>query len=260
LRALVLLDLARLRDRAGDPVGASIDAGAAVAIFEPLDVVIAPDDRAFLARLTGAVGAPSSPTTVAELSRDGKWWTATCAGSSVRLRDTKGLRYVAELVASAGIERHALDLVDRVEGVADRDDPSRRALGDAGEVMDVRARAAYRRRIEELRTEADDELSAGRLESAEAKQAELDLLVQQLAQAFGLGGRARRAASAAERARLNVTRAIRSAVAKLVEALPSAGPALDRHIRTGLYCCYEPADDDEVRWIVHSRVNGNQAG
>ena len=130
--------------------------------------------------------------------------------------------------------------------------PDRRALGDAGELLDARARVSYRHRIEQLRAEADEALAAGLLETAEAKQTELDQLVAQLAQAFGLGGRDRRAASAAERARLNVTRALRAATAKLAEALPHAGPALDRRIRTGLYCAYEPTDADQVRWIVQS--------
>jgi hypothetical protein len=63
-----------------------------------------------------------------------------------------------------------------------------------------------------------------------------------------LGGRARRASSAAERARLNVTRALRAATGKVSEALPEAGAVLDRRLRTGLYCAYEPDVDDEVRW------------
>ena len=88
-------------------------------------------------------------------------------------------------------------------------------------------------------------------EHAEAIQEELDQLVAQLAAAFGLGGRDRRAASAAERARLNVTRAVRAAIAKLADALPEGGAALDRHVRTGLYCSYAPVDGD-VRWIVQS--------
>jgi hypothetical protein len=137
-----------------------------------------------------------------------------------------------------------------VEGVAAPGGPSRRSLGDAGEVLDASARVAYRRRIEQLRAEADDALAVGQLETAEATQAELDELVGQLSQAFGLGGRGRRSASAAERARVNVTRALRTAIAKLVEALPGAGEELDRGIRTGIYCVYEPADD-EMRWIVH---------
>ena len=124
-------------------------------------------------------------------------------------------------------------------------------------MLDARARSAYRRRIEQLRSDADEALAAGLLETAEATQAELDQLVAQLASAFGLGGRDRRAASAAERARLNVTRALRAAIARLARGLPGRGAVLDRRVRTGLYCAYEPADGDEVRWIVQSGLNGS---
>ena len=90
-------------------------------------------------------------------------------------------------------------------------------------------------------------------------QAELDVLVAELARAFGLGGRERKASSAAEKARLNVTRALRAAVAKLTEALPEPGAVLDRRVRTGLFCAYQPHPDDEVVWSVQSRVNGTGA-
>jgi hypothetical protein len=203
-------------------------------------------------RLGGSPSIAGAAAETAALGREGKWWVVSSGGSSVRMADTKGLRYLAELVARPGVERHALDLVDRLEGPAPAGGPGRRALGDAGEVLDARARAAYRHRVEELRAQADEALAAGRLDTAEAKQAELDQLVAQLAQAFGLGGRQRRAASAAERARLNVTRALRAAVAKLVDAMPGAGEVLDRRIRTGLYCAYEPDPTDKVRWIVQS--------
>ena len=238
LRATLLLDLARLRG--GSSPAATVDAKAAAALLAQLDVVLAPADVALLGR---------AAVRTASLARDGKWWVAACEGRSVRLQDTKGLRYLAELVASPGQERHALDLVDRVDGAGD---VPRRALGDAGPVLDAQARGDYRRRIEQLRADADAALEAGQLETAEAAQDELDLLVRQLAGAFGLGGRDRRAASAAERARLNVTRALRSATSRLVEALPGAGAALDRGVRTGLFCAYEPRADDEVRWIVQS--------
>jgi hypothetical protein len=163
------------------------------------------------------------------------------------LPETKGLRYIAELVANPGVERHALDLIDRVEGVAAVD---RRALGDAGELVDAKARTAYRHRIEALRAEIEDAFDAGAEDRAEALQAELDQLVAHLAQAFGLGGRSRRASSTVERARLNVTRAIRAATARVTEALPDAGPILDHRLRTGIYCAYEPEASDEVLWSV----------
>ncbi len=83
-------------------------------------------------------------------------------------------------------------------------------------------------------------------------QAELDSLVGELARAVGLGGRGRKASSVAEKARLNVTRAMRAALTKLTEALPAPGAVLDRRVRTGLFCCYEPHPDDETIWSVQS--------
>jgi tetratricopeptide (TPR) repeat protein len=248
LRATLQIELARVHDQAGHQAEAHAAAASATASLASLDVVVPAEDLALLDRLGAA--APSRSAVVAELSRDGVWWSASCAGTTVRLRDTKGLRYLAELVGAPGGERHALDLVDRVEGVS-ADRPARRSLGDAGEVLDGAARTAYRHRIEALRADAADALAEGRLEEAEACQVELDLLVAQLAQAFGLGGRSRVAGSAAERARLNVTRAVRAALAKLIDALPEAGATLDRRVRTGLYCAYEPLDG-EIRWIVQS--------
>jgi hypothetical protein len=192
-----------------------------------------------------------APRRTATLSRDDRGWVVACRDIRCRLTDTKGLRYVAELVRNPGVERHALDLVDRVEGVAVGDlAVDRPWLGDAGELADAHARTAYRHRIEGLRAEIDDALDRGAEDHAEALQAELDQLVGHLAQAFGLGGRARRASSAAERARLNVTRALRAATARVSEALPEAGPVLDQRLRTGLYCAYEPDENDDVRWSV----------
>lgn len=250
-RATLLLELARLHERAGDGAAATRSATAAAAAVATLDVVLSPADVALLERLTQQGPGPRAEVRTATLARDGSWWVASCDGTSARLRDSKGLCYLAELVSAPGSERHALDLVDRVEGVGTAGQPDRRSLGDAGELIDTQARTAYRHRIEALRADAEDALDAGRLDEAEALQAELDALVAQLAQAFGLGGRSRVAASAAERARLNVTRALRAALTKLAEALPGPGATLDRRVRTGLYCAYEPADD-EVRWIVQS--------
>ncbi|HEY8544733.1 MAG TPA: hypothetical protein VIL36_06785 [Acidimicrobiales bacterium] len=279
-RATLLVALARARAAAGDAAGAAVDAKAAAAALARLDVVVPPGDAEVLARLgtnggTGGAGVDAAaaatagdsgdgtgdtaaePTT-AVLRRDGKWWVASAGGTTVRLPATKGLGYLAELVARPGVERHALDLVDAVEGLDPDGVVDRRRLGDAGGALDARARRAYRHRIEELRGEAADHLAAGRLEAAERAQAEVDALVRELARAFGLGGRDRRAASAAERARLNVTRAVRAATARLAEALPGPGAALDRHVRTGRYCAYEPVAGD-VRWIVQSAPNGTAA-
>jgi tetratricopeptide (TPR) repeat protein len=261
LRATLLLELGRHRLAGGEETAAALDVASAASILATLDVVLSPDDRVLLERFrAGARGAtaPAAATATATLARQARRWLVAAGGSSVQLPDSKGLRYLAELVASAGVERHALDLVDRIEGV-EVGGVDRRAIGDAGEVLDAPARAAYRRRIEALRADIDDALETGRLETAEALQEELDQLVGQLAQAFGLGGRGRPVASAAERARLNVTRALRAAISRITEALPDAGAALDRGVQTGLYCIYRPGRGD-VRWIVQPALNEPDAG
>ena len=246
LWATLHVELARRREQIGDLPGAAADAFVAAAILPTLDVVVAPGDAALLDRLGSARSA--APRSRAVLARDGTWWTVSCGGTTARLRGSKGLRYLAELLVRPGSEHHVLDLVDRIEGVAPPGGPDRRALGDAGEVLDSRARADYRKRIEALRAQVDEALAADMFDTAEAMQDELDQLVAQLAGAFGLDGRSRRAGSTVERARLNVTRAIRSAVANLEEAIPAAGPTLGRRVRTGVYCAYEP-DDDGFTWV-----------
>ena len=257
-RAGLLVHLARLHDGAGNHAAAKVEASRARADLASLDVVLSPDDAALLERLAGALRPAGGRTAItATLAREERSWVVSCGQTRTRLSDSKGLHYLAELLARPDLERHALDLVDRVEGVdPGGGTPDRRSLGDAGELLDAQARRSYRHRIEGLRADIDDALRSGAEDKAELLQEELDALVAQLAEAFGLGGRSRRSASVSERARLNVTRALRSAIAKISTALPEAGSALDRRIRTGVYCAYEPAHDDEVRWIVQRSVNG----
>ena len=66
--------------------------------------------------------------------------------------------------------------------------------------------------------------------------------------AVGLGGRDRRAASASERARVSVTRAIRQAMARIGEHHPQLGEHLSRTIRTGTYCAYLPDPRAPAGW------------
>ncbi|MFC7490529.1 MULTISPECIES: hypothetical protein [unclassified Knoellia] len=248
LRVELFVGLVGLHEQAGNRAAATVEAARATSVLAGLDVALPASERALLERFART----TRPTgTTASLTREGAVWSVSCEGVRSRLPATKGLRYLAELVRAPGVERHVLDLVDVVEGVV-IDGPDRHRLGDAGELLDAVARRDYRRRIEQLRTEIEDALDHGADARAEALQQECDELVGHLAAAFGLAGRSRTASSAAERARLNVTRSVRTAVARIGADLPAAGSVLDRRIRTGLYCAFEPAAEDQVRWIVHS--------
>ena len=57
---------------------------------------------------------------------------------------------------------------------------------------------------------------------------------------MGLGGRPRPAASATERARVNVQRRLKDAVARVSEADAELGARLAGAIHTGTYCCFRP--------------------
>jgi hypothetical protein len=240
LRALLALELSRIHDALGDRPAATVEARAARSLLASLDVVLAPEDARLLERLIPLTSAPAPAEAVAFLHRQERRWSASFAGTSVLLPGGKGMRYLAELLAQPGTEQYALDLVDRLEGVDEEAALDRRALAGSLPQLDARARAGYRKRIEELRSLVSDAAERGNTEAAEFAQDEIDQLVRQLAQAFGLGGKDRPTGSVAERARLNVTRALRSAISRISEALPDAGAALDRQVRTGSYCAYEP--------------------
>jgi hypothetical protein len=214
-------------------------------------------------------GVPAEPTAAQAAGpeaarnlfrREGEYWTISYEGAVVRLRDAKGLRYLARLLAHPGREFHAVDLEAAEGQPGPAAPPGRRGragddelavrpdLGDAGALLDATAKAAYRARLTELRAELEE--AEGFNDPARATRArqELEFLVAELARAVGLGGRDRRAASHAERARLNATRAIRAAMANLAAANPSLGRHLSSTIRTGRYCSYTPDPRLPIAW------------
>jgi tetratricopeptide (TPR) repeat protein len=174
--------------------------------------------------------------------REGDYWSVVFDGRTVRVRDLKGMRYLARLLAEPGRELHVLDLVAAEGG------ESKVAPGDAGEHLDERAKQAYRRRLEEIDDDIEQARTLGDAERAAQAEAERDFLVRELSRAVGLGGRDRRASSASERARAAVTRAIRQAMARIGEHHPPLGEHLDRAIRTGTYCAYLPDPRAPVAW------------
>jgi tetratricopeptide (TPR) repeat protein len=184
--------------------------------------------------------------------REGDYWSVVFDGRTVRIRDLRGVRYLARLLAEPGREFHVMDLVASEAG-QDTDSSSpdgvrRTALGDAGEMLDARAKEAYRRRLAEIDDDIEQARAVGDAHRAAQADVERDLLVQELARAFGLSGRNRRAASASERARAGVTRAIRQAIARIGAHHASLGEHLGRTIRTGTYCAYSPDPRLPARW------------
>jgi hypothetical protein len=120
--------------------------------------------------------------------------------------------------------------------------------GDAGQLLDARAKEAYRRRLAEIDEDIEEARAMADVDRAAQADAERECLVRELARAVGLGGRDRRAASASERARSAVTRAIRQGLARIREHNASLAEHLDRTIRTGTYCAYLSDSRVPVVW------------
>lgn len=189
--------------------------------------------------------------------REGEYWSIAFEGKIFRLKDTKGVRYLSRLLEDPGREFHVLDLVAAEEGqpaaphgvLGPEADRSAR-LGDAGPILDVEAKAAYRHRLGDLENEIAQAEAWNDRERGTRAREEKEFLIQQLAVAVGLGGRDRQAASAAERARINVTRAVKAALARIAEHSAALDDHLDRTVRTGIYCSYTPDPRSPISWQI----------
>ena len=174
--------------------------------------------------------AASPPPPDVTFTQEGELWTVRGCGELCRMKDSRGMQMLARLVASPHEEIHALDLAG-----ADVVD-----AGDSGEVLDAKARAAYRERLRDLQAElaeAEQWNDAGRRERITD---EIEALAAQLSGAVGLGNRERRTGQASERARQNARRRIADAMQRIADACPELGKHLSRAIRTGTTCSYVP--------------------
>ena len=168
--------------------------------------------------------------------KEGEDWTVGRGGKVFRLKDTKGLGYLAHLLRHPAVEFHVLDLAGGTAGRRDGDEIRQSAqglprgdedlemarihvgsLGDAGEMLDDIAKVAYRRRLSELREELLEAKEVGNIRRAGEAEQEIDALTSELSRAVGLGGGDRRAASASERARQSITKTIKTVLSRTIK-------------------------------------------
>ena len=210
---------------------------------------------------TALVHSPASERH-AIFRRDGDTWTLSYDQKTVCLRDIKGLAYIARLLSQPDIEIHAIELARITEAAGGAGDATIQVaelenigvhvgyLGDAGEMLDKQAKAAYRRRLSELRDEHAQARALGQVDRAETAEFEIDALIAELSRATGLGGRNRVSASSSERARQSVTRAIKSALGRIADYHPALAQILRCQIKTGTYCSYRPDPSRTIRWSL----------
>jgi tetratricopeptide (TPR) repeat protein len=190
------------------------------------------------ARQSGEAAPPAHGT----FRRDGALWTLEFAGKAVRMRDAKGLRDLAALLAVPGQPVHAAELV-AASGGGEAGLASLR-LG-ADQVLDERARRQLRTRLTDLEEEIDEAERWADPERAALARDERDALLHELTAAAGLGGRARRLGDQGERARKAVTARIRDVIARVDRVHPALGAHLRASVTTGTFCAYSPASPTE---------------
>jgi tetratricopeptide (TPR) repeat protein len=248
--ALARLGLAEALRARGNEQQAALEMQAANAVLEGIESA-GMDEPVAPGELQGQTERPAAETSL--FRREGDYWSVVFEGRTVRVRDLKGIRYLARLLAAPDREFHVLDLVATESGAAEggrKAGPPRLALGDAGEILDEQAKKVYRRRLTEIEDDIEEARALADPERVAQADAERDFLVRELSSAVGLGGRDRRAGSASERARAGVTRAIRQGIARIAEHHPELGEHLNRTIRTGTFCAYVPDPRIPTEWKV----------
>lgn len=203
------------------------------------------------------ISAPSTGADEMVFRKEGDVWLLVFGGTSSRIRDSKGVRYIAQLLANPSHEIHSIELAQLVEGIASGSngplgdvDAGSDPFRDTGDILDPSAKAAYKRRIRELQTDIEEADAYNDTAAATRAQLEMDALEHHLAGALGLGGKVRASSSPSERARVNTTRTIKDALRRISQSHPSLGEHLQATIRTGTYSSYTPDPRLKVSWTL----------
>jgi hypothetical protein len=229
-----LFEEERLRLEQLRPLGRAAAPATVVQALRAALQILGDDEHEDDARVADRVSEPDDEAEAAFVC-EGDVWALTFDDRTVRVRHRKGLADVAVLLARPEQDVHCLELMGA-------DDVG----GDAGPALDEQARRQYQARILDLQAEVDDAKDANDPARAERAEVELDALVDQLSEAFGLGGRARATGSSAERARTAVTYRIRAAIKAVGEQHPELQRHLAHSVKTGTWCSYRP--ERPIEW------------
>ncbi len=256
IRARVLLEHASALAARGEPA----DRGRLEAMVEEAAELSEELGLSGLVERASAIrGRPADGATDGEavFRREGEFWTVAYDGQTIRLRDVKGLRYIASLLAYPGRDVHVLELVSaasggRAEAGSEHAGPelATSRLSDAGTLLDEQAKREYRERLEQLAAELQEARDWRDPERVARLEEEIDVVTQELAQAAGLGGRDRTFSSPAERARISVTKAIRTAIKLIGNQCPELAAHLEESIQTGRFCSYATPGAAPPRWSL----------
>jgi predicted ATPase len=185
--------------------------------------------------------------------REGDVWALTFRDRTVRLKHVIGFDHLAALLSAPGRELSAVELATSGESRKSGGGSMRQislAADSGDELLDSKAILDLKARLSELEEELAEAERWLDTERVAQSQAEIEAIASHLASNLGLSGRSRTFASSAERARVNVTKAIRSGISKVTDASRVLGDHLSASITTGALCGYRPDPSSTIRWKV----------
>ena len=226
------------------------------------DAVKRVEDRAPTPRLDESVAQPLSEVRENTFRREGDFWTLIFEERLLRLKHSNGLVFVAHLLQHPERDFHVAQLVALLPSARtnhaaavyrSRSDKERLGIHsvshkDTHPLLDATAKAEYRRRIEELRDALEQANAFNDTARAADLEKELEFIGHELSRAVGAGGRDREHRAENERARVNVTNAVRTLTAKIAKEHLSLGRYLRLTIRTGRFCSYRPDPRSTPCW------------
>ena len=175
-----LADVLRLRAADGDEaLAADLDRAALetaralgmTALIERISPSAPPEASAIATTLEGG-----------RFRHEGEYWTIAFGADEFRLRDARGLHYLARLLAEPGREMLALELAQQGQArTLAAAEPGLRTtdLGDAGAHLDDQAKQAYRQRLHALQEELDEAERWNDPERADLAREEMSMLARE---------------------------------------------------------------------------------
>jgi len=187
------------------------------------------------------------------LQREGEFWTINFHGRTAQLADLRGLHYLTWLLRHPCREFHVLELVQLHNHTGDHPSSggARSLRGcNLGDWLDAKAKTTYKQQLHDLRSELEEAKEQHDRGRVERLQRHIDFFAREISRSVGLFGHSRRSDTPAERARVNVSRAINAAIRRLARVHATAGEHLDRSIKTGTFCSYNPDPRSRIEWKV----------
>ncbi len=215
------------------------------------------EERGSLPQLALSASAANVTSEGNIFRKEGQYWTIKYQGKVTRVSESTGWSYIAHLIHHAGQEFHALDLVAVHKGreISSAGDQHSRmtrdelaevglsasGLGNAGELLDPQARQEYKRQWDDYQEELRQAKADNNIELVAQLEAAIAYLAREVSAAVGLGGRVRKAADSAERARKSISNAIKRSLDNIEHDHPALHEHLNSGIRRGTYFSYDPA-------------------